>query len=206
MNYCCAVTLGMSGRPGGLAIVERHEEVEGPKAPDYRWTKTHYVSLRHLDRLGPSLTYPQIGDRLQDYLAYAPLRGATRLVVDAFSGTPTVNYLRSRQLAWLTPILPVAGDASSYEDGITRIPSKALISNFKVQLDTKAVRFSRTLELTQELLGQIEGLAFDMDWRETGELARAVLLAVWFEQYYQPTDPAAAREWALRAMLGGGGY
>src|SRR3712207_876281 len=100
--YICGLDLGQAADYSALDVL------------DYQ-PQTAVYHCGYLQRLPLNMPYPQQVGRVYELLATPPLRGHTRLVLDATGvGRPVLDLVRSVGLAPI-PVLITGGDVVHYD-------------------------------------------------------------------------------------------
>ncbi len=192
INFYAGLDLGQAADYTALAIVERLDvqpPIRGGSPPSQNKPCLH---LRHLSRFDLGTPYPAIVQELSKVLAVPPLKGETRLIVDATGvGRPVVDLLRQNELQPIAVTI-TAGDAElmlRWDDW--RVPKRDLVANLEVLLQTERLKMAKGMPLVATLVGEL--LAFQRRvtlssahdsygvWREGvhDDLVLGVALACW---------------------------
>ena len=201
--FLLGLDLGQSTDYTAAAVVERLAVPGGASRPLYH--------IRHVERAKLGTPYPAIVARVQSLMKSEPLKGSTRLVVDATGvGLPVVDLLQQAGLAPI-PVSIHGGDEVSYgATGVWRVPKRDLVATLQVLLQTGRLKIADGLAegpaLAQEMLAfrvRIDARSghdtFGNDWRENphDDLVLAVALAVWYGE--RGGSPMTTEEY--RALL-----
>ena len=148
------VDIGQKREPTAICVAELDARMT-----ENREIENHFL-VRHLERLPPGTSYPDVAGRLSEMTEGTRQRSDQHPVVyvDVTGlGQPIINLLR-RKVSGFGSIVPVYfnhGDQRSMENGHIRLGKAYLVSRLQTLLQTGGLHLPRTAEsekLAQELL------------------------------------------------------
>src|SRR5579872_6135096 len=131
-RYITGLDLGPAQEFTAIAVLERTRQAV-PSEPDR--SQNHYA-VRHLERLPPGTSFPEIGSLLAKRFADPPLTW-TNLAVDITAvGKPVLDLLRRARIpAYIRPITVTAGHESATDGkGGWLVPRIELVSTTQILL------------------------------------------------------------------------
>lgn len=190
--YIAGLDLGRPHEFTAFAVLDR---TEVPKSDEPSRLVNHYA-VRHLERLPPATSYPEVFTRLSELFAAAPLPGS-KLVVDyAGVGRPVLDMLRRAKVgAHITPLFVTSGKNSCSDDrGGWLVPRQELAATLQVPLQSRRLRVAPALPEARMLAREFAAFQVkastsspeEMDaWREGAhdDLVLAVAVATWVGEH-----------------------
>jgi hypothetical protein len=203
MRHVLGLDLGQASEPTAVVVVEGivSPEVEARRFWGRQWEvyKTIYglpkqdvveppflsFAVRHAERIGPGVPYPEIVGLVKGLLGdlNEPI-----LAIDATGvGRPTVELFEK---AGMRPVVITisGGETVSYEGGYAHVPKKDLISAAQVFLQTGKLKIAKALPLAETMLRELQlfrmkvalasGPEAAMLWREGPQDDLVLALAV----------------------------
>lgn len=184
-HYYVGLDLGQAQDFTAVAIAERLDPPAGSRHAIYH--------LRHLERFPLRTSYPTVVARVDGMISVPPLKGASRLIVDATGvGAAVVDLLRDARLGPVAVTITGRDTATKDERGGWRVPKRDLVGVLQVLLQSGRLKIARDLPEAETL--QRELLAFQVkisvstahdsygSWREGAhdDLVLATALACWY--------------------------
>ncbi len=186
-RYFVGLDLGQASDFTALAVLERQPRQAGTDAPVFH--------CRHLQRWPLRTSYPAIVADVARMINSSQIQGFGNpvLAVDATGvGAPVVDLFKRAQLpARLMPIQITGGDSISFDNGMTRVPKRDLVSVTQVALQSERLKIASELPEAATLVREMQNFHVKINietahdsygaWREGthDDLILAVALALW---------------------------
>lgn len=190
VDFYIGLDLGQSHDYTALAIAERIDLPTGGKS------KAGCYHLRHLERFKLGTSYPAVVERVMGLLTTEPLRGRSKLVVDATGvGAPVVDLFRDAELN-PAAVTITGGTSVTSVAGSMHVPKRDLVSTLQVLFQGERLKVAEGLPEAQTLVKELLDFQVKINvatahdsygpWREGGhdDLVLAVALACWYGEKY----------------------
>ena len=206
MSFFLGVELGQVSDVTAIAVVEsltlpilRSEEVRSRnwvsvhpvyRAADGSETREHppvNFALRHLERITPGVSYPEIVNRTESL--HGHLTNPVVILDATGVGKAAVELFRRSNFS-LSVFTLMAGDQMAQDGSSYRIPKRDVISTTQVLLQTGRLKIARSLPHAPLLARELVNFRFKvtskgpedaLDWREgpDDDLVLALAIAAW---------------------------
>lgn len=188
VRYFAGLDLGQANDFSALALI-------GEYATNAEWKESE-LRLDYLKRWSRGTTYPVIVDEVKEFVKRPQLSGGIALAIDGTGvGRAVVDmFTKEKVNASIYPVTITGGDTENYSDGYYRVPKRNLASLVQVALQTKALKMSRDLNLSDVLVTELANFKVKISidtghdsygaWREGqhDDLVLGVSLALWVKK------------------------
>lgn len=178
-RYTIGCDLGQSHDPTAIAVVRRIEEY--PAKPVFQ--------CGHLERLPLGTSYPTVVGHVTHMLGRPQFRGKTELVIDMTGvGRPVFDLFVSRGISPIGVTI-TAGEATSNEGLVWRVPKIILISRIQALLHDGRLKIHKELPDAAALVAELQDFRADVTnsgyWKfgaragKHDDLVLALAIALW---------------------------
>ncbi len=186
-TYFTGLDLGQTQEFTAVAVLEK-TRVADPEAPGRH---VNHYAVRHLERFPLGTAYAEIGARLAQMFAAAPLTSSVLTVDQTAVGKPVLDLFRRAGIrAQLRPVTITAGHQASQDGkGGWLVPKKELVSTLQVLLQSRQLKVAPTLPEAQTLVEELTRFQVKVTtpddtvlaWREwpQDDLVLATAIAAW---------------------------
>ena len=178
-KYTVGVDLGQSQDATAVAVVRRLEN----------WPAKPVFQVGYLGRLPLGTSYPTVVSHVTHMLGLPPLRGNAELVIDYTGvGRPVFDMFVGRGVAPIGVTI-TAGEATSHEGLVWRVPKITLISRIQALLHDGRLKIHKDLPEAAALVGELQDFRADVTdsgyWKfgaragKHDDLVLALAIALW---------------------------
>ncbi|MCL2366652.1 MAG: hypothetical protein FWC75_06340 [Oscillospiraceae bacterium] len=189
-TFFISLDLAKTNDYSALAIVERC--MQYPDRRGAHWSQRYIQPypkefyLRHLERIAPGTTYPEILDKIKLIYESPELSECERALIIGFSGVgqPVWDMMQNDGFRHrLNGILIASGDEVTREHLIYRVPKQDLIAATQIELQKGTLRFAKDVPEAETLAHELSN--FDIMQHEVHRegandgIVLALAMAIW---------------------------
>jgi hypothetical protein len=196
MSFIVGLDLGQSQDPPALMAIEAttvHTSTTHPITGEIEEKSHPSYSVRAIESYPLGIKYPELIEMIRKVVSINVLRGCPLVVDYTGCGRPVVDMMRRASLpAYTVPIGITAGMLHSFdqEEGVYRVPKKALVSALQVVLQQGRLQIAKGLKAADKFAKELQNFrvkitasaneTFDGKTGTHDDLVSAAMLAIWY--------------------------
>lgn len=174
-----------------VALLERLTKKGEWDAVNFRWRGSTSLRLRYLERMPQGTPYPEVVDRVRQFVLKPDLLGRCQVTVDTTGvGQAVIDMIEMGQLGCdVRRVKITSGETERYADGYYRVPKQDLIARVQVLLQSGGLEFANGVQYGERLLREMAQMRvkmsrsgreqFEARSGEHDDLALTLAMACW---------------------------